>query len=552
MVIVGTAAPFERAESQCRDLFVLESPGKLRTLRASLASLGIAAEVTATLGHLYGNPPSLRPVAIARGDDGVLQETQRGIARPNVMANLRRAIEAADRVFVATDDDQEGDVIAQDIAGVVQQVRPGTDVQRLRAASLGVAGVREALGRAAPLLASDAVPGTARRMADRLIGAAYTDFGAGVVVGRVQSAVLGLCQAGAARRRVATASVPAADGGRPFELTVELPAAITTEAFAAVAATLPPAVATSVVNGPRVAPMNGGDALLVLESDLGLTIDAAADLLQAMYEAGKISYPRTGCRGVSGHGAEAIARLASVRGILAFKREALARQSAGDGPHEAVRVLAPDVDLLKPLALRASLHDAAEAVVARRMIEAGVSGTREVAEARGLPLWARSASLTRDSFPRLPWGRSAATADVSVRERSPEAALVAAMMAAGIGRPSTWAHHARRLVDRQLVDEQLHLTPTGAASLQAAPAALRLPAGSLAFERAIEGAGEAGERALAALRTVHADRALQLVAPAMPADVDDGEVDAPDLDDVPDNDPRYIEEETDAYVYRMA
>lgn len=543
-ITMATQDPVQR-----RDLVVIEAPGKLRAMRLAMSKLGVDAEVTATLGHLYENPRSLRPVAIERDEDGELHETMRRVVRPNVLAQLVSALGRCSRLVIATDDDQEGHVIAQDIAGVARQARPDLRVLRLRCTGLDPASVREAWAKLAPLEEDDAVPGTARRMVDRLVGAAYTDFGTGVAVGRVQSAVLGLCQAGAATRRVSTVPVPAADGGRPFQLTVELPASVALEALMGLAAQLPPVAAAQVIQAPRVAPMNGGDALLALESDLGLTIDAAADLLQDLYEAGKISYPRPASRGMSAGSAEAVGRLAAVRGILAFKQNALPRHTLEAGPHEAVRVLSTDVNLVKPLSLRKTMQEAAEVALARRTIEAGVVGTREIADTRGLPLWARSGILVRDTYPRLPW---ASAASVQVRQRSPEAALVAAMMAARVGRPSTWAGHACRLVKRQLVDDQLGLTPAGLASLEAAPAALRRPAGSQAVEAWIERAGSVTARVDAALQAVEAPAALALVArPAGERDAAGSVDDVLELEAAPVLAPRMIEEDADEFVYRL-
>lgn len=548
----GGPATLPAITGQRRDLVVIEAPGKLRALRHALARLGVEVEVTATLGHLYENPRSLRPLAIERDGDGNLLERRRRVVRPNVLARLVDGIGRCGRLVIATDDDQEGHVIAQDIAGVALQVRPDTPVLRLRCAGLDPTSVRDAWARMEPVEAGDAVPGTARRLADRLIGAAYTDFGRGVVVGRVQAAVLGLCQAGAARRRTVTVPIAAADGGRPFQLTVEVPVSMSTEGLAAVAAGLSPVATKTVVEAPRVLPMNGGDALLALESDLGLTIDAAADLLQDLYEAGRISYPRTASRGMTVGSAEAVARLASVRGVLAFKRDAMPRHTLDDGPHEAVHVLSADVNLNKPPAMRGSKQEAAEAVLARRTIEAGVPGVREIADMSGLPLWARNGVLVRDTYPRLPWSRAATEASVQVRQRSPEAALVAAMVAAGVGRPSTWAGHACRLVKRQMVDNQLRLTPAGEASLEAAPPALRDPAGSRAFEAWIEGRGSAADRVDAALNAVDAQAAIALVArPADPhADVATPPK-AVEFEATPAPAFQMIEEESDEFVYRL-
>lgn len=472
------------------DLVVIEAPGKIRTLHRAFAEIGVSSDVCATIGHFLENPRSLRdPAVVLR--DGEFVETRRRPHRSDSYDHLCGRIRACrGRVLVATDNDQEGHVIAQDVAELVSRVAPGTRVLRVRLQSLDAPSVRAALQAAEPMDPSLAVPGTARRICDRLIGATLGDFRGGRPVGRVQSALLGLCARGVARGEV-TVTMPCADGGKPFVASAPLVGDVSPAdliaALPAVRESLPAApVAGRGVVAMRP-PLSYADALLDMNEQLRMSISDAARLLQSLYESGQISYPRTAARGFSAESSMQIERQARMRGLIAFKRGLL--PVVGDGsPHEAIRVTAEEtlrrLDIARPLKLQGSERDAALALIARRSIEAGMPVQRDIPDLSGAPEWARSLRWARDTRVSVLTWRYPERA--VVREFDGAAAMVRAMRDSGIGRPSTFADHAARFMERGLVDERLELTSKGREWLSAAPEALRHPSTSALVEEMLD------------------------------------------------------------------
>lgn len=495
------------------DLVVIEAPGKLRTVKRSLAENQVHADVVATIGHVFGYERRLAPLGISEDADGTLQE-QRHVLRPNVRRFLAAAIAKADRVVIATDGDQEGHAIASDVAGLVHEVAPSAPVLRMVPTGLDADSIGQAWRSARPLSPSDANAGIGRRIADRMFAAAFSQPDEGRVLGRVQIGLLQLCDEGRVCRHVASLPVPAADGGRPFAVTVEVPSGIgEPEVLSAFAAASPAISPAGKVEACLQAPMDAPDALLALEAELSIDIEEASRLLQEMYESGEISYPRTGVRAYTGMGVDATARLAQVRGILGFQRKTIPQMEAG--AHEAIRLVgdrgAPD--LMRPPRLAPRITDAVRTIVGRRMIESGIPVAREEGQCAGLPAWAEGAKIVRDTLRVRPGWWAAPPANLVVRERSPAAALVAAMAEAGVGRPSTYARHASRFLSTGWVDEGLRLTDAGREVLAEVPIEVRRAAATGAFEAAVEGPGTTKERAERALSTLSVSPSWEAASP---------------------------------------
>lgn len=114
-----------------RNLVIVEAAGKVDTLRASLKSIGFSADVIATVGHVADNPRSLNPICL----DTDLRETAYAFRedRLALLGKIQRAAFNADRIYIATDDDHEGDVIAQDMARYLSDYSDRLYRVRLRA-----------------------------------------------------------------------------------------------------------------------------------------------------------------------------------------------------------------------------------------------------------------------------------------------------------------------------------------------------------------------------------------------------------------------------------
>lgn len=189
-----------------KPLVVIEAPGKIRRLTSLLRASGIGADVWATRGHFCQNPASLWPLCL----DAALQETARCFdpIRAEELLGLARNRS----VIIATDCDQEGEVIARDVTTVVRDV--ATNVSRVRLHALDAQGVRAAFADIKPINVAGANSGDARRIIDRLIGSTFS--GNGRPVGRVFSAALGALSRTDPVIGHVTLTLPACDGGAHF------------------------------------------------------------------------------------------------------------------------------------------------------------------------------------------------------------------------------------------------------------------------------------------------------------------------------------------------
>lgn len=459
------------------DLIVIEAPGKLRAVHRCLEALGRRAEVAATLGHLYDNPPTLAPLGMALEGERLV-ETLRRDAHPGVREHLIRAIDRASRVIIATDPDSEGHVIAQDVADLVHERAPDLPVVRACPHAMTPAGWRQALERLSPLDPEAARPGTARRLLDRLLAFASMKEGDATAVGRVQSALLGLADRGGIPDRAVCLTAPAADGGGAFVGRGVLHGA-------PVSWELPPLPTDEVTTEPLSGLMNGGDALLALHDQLHMPVGEAASLLQAMYEAGEISYPRASGRGLRSAGAQAVADIARARAVRPFQSALLPRLDEGQGPaHEAVHVVMTGMierlDVYRPLRLARDAHEAAASVIARQCVEAGVAVERTRPVRAALPAWARDLSWERIGHrPALGWRPGRAPAQ---RALEPAPAALHAQLAHGLGQPSTWARHAERLAGSGWLSPSHGLSVAGRLQCARVRQALRASATSVAID----------------------------------------------------------------------
>ncbi|MCL4241019.1 MAG: hypothetical protein KJ048_06660, partial [Dehalococcoidia bacterium] len=195
------------------NLVIVESPTKARTVRNIL---GDDYEVIASVGHVRDLPPygygvedieslNFRPKYV------VVKDKRRGVDKNEVVADIARAAKAADRVFLSTDPDREGEAIAwhiKEAAGIPDAKATRVVFHEITKPAIEAA-FAEALGqhvdtgadhhRKAPgKIDMDLVDAQqARRVLDRLIGFPLTWFvqkkvSRGASAGRVQSVALGL------------------------------------------------------------------------------------------------------------------------------------------------------------------------------------------------------------------------------------------------------------------------------------------------------------------------------------------------------------------------
>lgn len=478
-------------ETSLAELWVIEAPGKARTLEGILSRIGVEARVQATKGHLLSMPDRLTPVGI----DARMHEYLREPRDAELYARIRDMAKEATRIVVATDADAEGDVIGWDVAEAVADIHPSPVRVRLR--GMDDESVREAIAEAGPMRKEDAVPGRTRAIVDRLIGAVFSRDG--VAVGRVGTAVLGLV----ARDRPSVwrlrLSAPAKDGGRPWLAECDAERAPMSRQVAEQLSRLTlPMLDMSGSRPFTASPAHTGDIMVRASERLEISPVETSKAMQRVYESGRMSYPRAASRGLSRLAALRMKRVLEKSGHR-FDDQAVAGKSEGE-VHDAPHPIGPVDVSLDPR--RLGHDDGVRVMVARDLVRSGQKHTIEnpatdrierflIGEGYSPEVARHIAGLPwrREQGPRYPgqesWGQS------GLERRRADAVLLESILNAGLGRPSTWANHVEGFLKRGLVDDELHLTQKGRAWLAASPAELLDPRLSVAIEKACEKAGAA-------------------------------------------------------------
>jgi DNA topoisomerase-1 len=488
--------PGRAAVPTVADLFVIEAPGKRQRLGKILEVLGWAEPlIVATCGHFVGMPQSLSPLGI----DARLHEVARAVTRPRSVEMLDAGIDEAvrraqatstrPRVWVMTDADAEGAAIGLDAANLVSSCLAGSLAEPERPLLLMAplkAMTTEAVARAlacarpmGPETAVAAMPARGRAVVDRVIGGVFSR--SGVAVGRIASAILGALDAEGCPIGEVVLEAPAAAGGRPFR--ARLPVRTPEEAAAwrarldrldHEAGTFPPLAAQPAQEPWRPLPFTMPEILIEASAALGMAARDTERTLQALYEDGRLSYPRSSSRELS---AEAMANVqksaarSGVRGLdPAFDPDAgVPGAEPAWSVHEAVHPLEPVL-----LTGRLAALEPAEAVltlIGRRLVEARLPTSLQLptrASLEVLPVWARELPWQRLERRRLPWDGDSRVRP-GLRLYGPEELVLRTMVAHGLGTPATMAGHAARFVERGLHADG-RLTREGRRWLQATPA----------------------------------------------------------------------------------
>lgn len=475
-------------------LVFIEAHGKAKAWSTIATGLGLEADVVATGGHVCRFPRALFPVGIDLNADRQIDPTRR--VSPELRESLLASVSRhplSRKIFIATDDDVEGDVIAFDLINLIVEEYPdrAEHIWRLRPGAMTHAGVRDAFDHASALIEhrdeiiSAAIQGRARAVSDRWIGAAFSRQ-AGVPVGRVRSAILGtvaLWKHDPRRARPETGEITfqcrAAGGGRPFISRIRLDGTEDRAVFQRLSAMairfkgkavpggvtlLRPAGAAIAPRFGSVQPFNTGGVLAHAARHHDITPKDGMKGLQDAYLRGMISYPRTDAETLTRESSGRVATLAQACGLPDVDiRHMMEMSEPSPGGHEAlhptVGVTQQDVDHIRRLVRRPILETriAREpeelvrimtALVTRRSFEAcrpitlergnwhpdnagGALDPGEIAMLRDLD-W------ERESSGGLPWGRDLLTGQ---RQWPLASVLLEGMMIEEIGRPSTYAAH---------------------------------------------------------------------------------------------------------------
>lgn len=170
-------------------LVIVESPAKVKTIKKFL---GANYEVMASNGHVRDLPKSQLGIDVEH-DYEPKYITIRG--KGDILAKLRKEAKKADKVYLATDPDREGEAISWHLAAALKL--DGKKMYRITFNEITKAAVKESIKNARVINQNLVDAQQARRMLDRMVGyrispILWTKVKRGLSAGRVQSVALRL------------------------------------------------------------------------------------------------------------------------------------------------------------------------------------------------------------------------------------------------------------------------------------------------------------------------------------------------------------------------
>ncbi len=168
-------------------LVIVESPAKVKTIKKFLGS---NYEVAASNGHVRDLPKSQLGIDVEHGYEPKYI-TIRG--KGDILANLRKEVKKADRIYLATDPDREGEAISWHLLHTLKL--EDKKVSRITFNEITKNAVKESLKNAREIDMDLVDAQQARRMLDRMVGyrispLLWAKIKRGLSAGRVQSVAL--------------------------------------------------------------------------------------------------------------------------------------------------------------------------------------------------------------------------------------------------------------------------------------------------------------------------------------------------------------------------
>ncbi len=460
-----------------KNLVIVESPAKAKTIEKYL---GGDFTVLSSVGHIRsiakktgsGTPP----IDVKNGYKTTYEIDSE---KKKVISGLKKAVASAQTIWLATDEDREGEAIAWHLCEVLK-LDPKT-TKRIVFHEITKNAIEEAIKHPRTIDMDLVAAQQARQILDRLVGfelspVVWRKVPGGKSAGRVQSPAVRLL---VERER----EIEAFNGSSSFKVAAEfshggdvvkaeLPDKFDTEdraqaflqSLIGAKFTVSDATTSPAVRNPG-APFTTSTLQQEANSRLGFSARATMSSAQKLYQDGKITYMRTDSVTLSGQAIAASANyIKSTYGeaysqVRAFKTKSANAQEA----HEAIRPT--DISLargssndydqkLYDLIRRRTLaSQMAPAKLERTVITINISSGQQVFEARGeviifdgfLKVYGGS-KKDADILPAVTSGETLDLASADARQvfarppaRYSEGSLVKKLEELGIGRPSTYA-----------------------------------------------------------------------------------------------------------------
>lgn len=472
-----------------KNLVIVESPAKAKTIEKFL---GKDYVVKSSIGHIRDMPKKNMGIDIENNFEPTYEVTA---DKKKVVAELRKAVKSAEKVYLATDEDREGEAIAWHLLETLKLPR---DTARIVFHEITKGAITSAITtpRTVDYHLVDAQQ--ARRIIDRLVGfeispVLWRKISGARSAGRVQSPVMRLV---VEREReitkhtsISTYKVKAElvnDSGEVADVKLNKDFDSKEDALAFTTKLLSADLTVASIEkkpskrSPK-APFITSTLQQEASQKLGFSVKQAMTIAQNLYREGSITYMRTDSFNLSETAIEAAGKVieqefgAEYHNVRRFKTKDSGAQEA----HEAIR----PTDLTKPsiygvdeqtaklyslIYKRTLASQMSDAQLQKTQIKVTVSNADELFLANGeiltFPGFLKVYDyLSADDklLPDLSKGDSLTLASFSAREsfsrakpRYTEASLVKKVEEMGIGRPSTFATMVSAVQDRNYVTKE--------------------------------------------------------------------------------------------------
>lgn len=476
-----------------KNLVIVESPAKAKTIEKFL---GKDFVVKSSFGHIRDLPKKGMSIDIENGFTPTYEVTE---DKKKVIAELKRAVKTATTVWLAADEDREGEAIAWHLSEALK-LKP-ENTRRIVFHEITKPAITKAVENPRELDMNLVNAQQARRVLDRLVGyelspVLWKKVKGGLSAGRVQSVAVRLIvereRAILAFESESTFKIKVEfDLGDEKILVAELPKKLQTikdaEKFLEKLKGADFAVAdlqTKPSTRKPVAPFTTSTLQQEASRKLGFSVKQTMSVAQRLYESGKITYMRTDSVNLSEIAIEQAAKMieADYGKEYVETRRYKTKDGSAQEAHEAIRptdLTRKEVDgerneqrLYDLIWKRAVASQMADAQIERTTATISVSTMKETLTAKGemikfdgfLNLYIEGADEEGEDdskmLPVMTVGQSLTMQKALGQEsfsrppaRFTEAALVKELEEKGIGRPSTYAPTISTVQDRGYVEK---------------------------------------------------------------------------------------------------
>lgn len=462
------------------NLVIVESPAKAKTIEGYL---GKDFKVTSCMGHIRDLPKGSSAIDIEKGYQPTYEVSP---DKKDVIKQIKEMVKKADMVYLASDEDREGEAISWHLKEVLDLADEKT--RRIVFTEITKNAILNALQNPRDIDIDLVNAQQARRVLDRLVGyelspILWKKIKTGLSAGRVQSVAVRLVVEREreindfkSKSSFRIKAYFVLDGNK--QLIAELPKKFSTEKEASDFINACNGATFTVTNLEKkpskrspAAPFTTSTLQQEASRKLGFSVVRTMTVAQKLYEAGKISYMRTDSVNLSEEALKgAAAEIISSYGEKYHEQRRYETKSSGaQEAHEAIRPTDFSVTNVKMDAGSQKLYDLiwkraiasqmAKAEIERTIATISISTVDETLTATGevitfdgfLKVYLEStdeedAEDSKNMLPPLSIGQVLSLDEMTARQefsrppaRYTEASLVKRLEELGIGRPSTYA-----------------------------------------------------------------------------------------------------------------